>query len=68
VLSHQRNFDIQHIGAQTRFLRGLVTNRTLVLVCLDTVERIMSHNCDLFPVDMRRRFCKSRPLFWEEGH
>ncbi len=24
----------------------------------------MSHNCDLFPVDMQWRFCKSRSLFW----
>jgi hypothetical protein len=29
------HFDIQHIGAQTRFLRSLVTNRTLVVVYLE---------------------------------
>ncbi len=33
------HFDIQHIGAQTRFLRALVTNRTLVLVCLETASK-----------------------------
>jgi hypothetical protein len=29
------HFDIQHIAAQTRFLRALVSRRTLVLVCLE---------------------------------
>jgi hypothetical protein len=29
------HFDIQHIGAQTRFLRTLVTNRTLVVAYLE---------------------------------
>jgi hypothetical protein len=29
------HFDIQHIAAQTRFLRTLITNRTIVLVCLE---------------------------------
>jgi hypothetical protein len=29
------HFDIQHIAAQTRFLRALITNRTVVLVCLE---------------------------------
>ena len=29
------HFDIQHIGAQTRFLRNLVTNRTIVVACLE---------------------------------
>ena len=28
------HFDIQHIGAQTRFLRGLITNRTVVVTYL----------------------------------
>lgn len=30
------HFDIQHIGAQTRFLRNLLTNRTVVVACLET--------------------------------
>ncbi len=29
-------FDIQHIGAQTRFLRNLLTNRTVVVVYLES--------------------------------
>ncbi|HEV7924804.1 MAG TPA: hypothetical protein VGR14_05585 [Verrucomicrobiae bacterium] len=29
------HFDIQHIAAQTRFLRALITNRTIVLICLE---------------------------------
>jgi pimeloyl-ACP methyl ester carboxylesterase len=29
------HFDIQHIAAQTRFLRALITNRTVVLICLE---------------------------------
>jgi hypothetical protein len=28
------HFDIQHIAAQTRFLRTVITNRTIVLACL----------------------------------
>ncbi|MEJ0090482.1 MAG: hypothetical protein WDM80_12175 [Limisphaerales bacterium] len=30
------HFDIQHIGAQTRFLRELITNRTVVVAYLET--------------------------------
>ena len=30
------HFDIQHIGAQTRFLRAVITNRTLVIAYLET--------------------------------
>jgi hypothetical protein len=30
------HFDIQHIGAQTRFLRALLTNRTIVVAYLET--------------------------------
>jgi hypothetical protein len=33
------HFDIQHIGAQTRFLRALVTNRTIVLACLQAQSK-----------------------------
>ena len=33
------HFDIQHIAAQTRFLRALVTNRTIVLVCLEAAGK-----------------------------
>ncbi|MBI4324221.1 MAG: hypothetical protein HY674_03065 [Chloroflexi bacterium] len=33
------HFDIQHIGAQTRFLRTLVTNRTLVIAYLEAAPR-----------------------------
>jgi hypothetical protein len=33
------HFDIQHIGAQTRFLRGLVTNRTVVVAYLETAMK-----------------------------
>ena len=33
------HFDIQHVAAQTRVLRELVTDENLVLVCLDTEER-----------------------------
>jgi hypothetical protein len=33
------HFDIQHIAAQTRFLRALVTNRTIVLICLEAGSR-----------------------------
>ena len=29
------HFDIQHIGAQTRFLRNLLTNQTIVVACLE---------------------------------
>jgi len=33
------HFDIQHIAAQTRFLRAFITNRTVVLVCLEAGSR-----------------------------
>jgi hypothetical protein len=33
------HFNIQHIAAQTRFLRALITNRTVVLVCLEAASR-----------------------------
>jgi hypothetical protein len=33
------HYDIQHIGAQTRFLRGRLTNRTVVVVYLETQSR-----------------------------
>jgi hypothetical protein len=33
------HFGIQHIGAQTRFLRGVLTNSTLVVVYLETDQK-----------------------------
>jgi hypothetical protein len=33
------HFDIQHIAAQTRFLRALETHRTIVLVCLEAASK-----------------------------
>jgi hypothetical protein len=33
------HFDIQHIAAQMRFLRALITNRTVVLVCLEAASK-----------------------------
>ncbi len=33
------HFDIQHIGAQTRFLRELVTNRTIVIAYLEAESK-----------------------------
>lgn len=33
------HFDIQHIGAQTRFLRGLITNRTIVVAYLEAKSK-----------------------------
>jgi hypothetical protein len=33
------HFDTQHIAAQTRFLRALITNRTIVLVCLEAAGK-----------------------------
>ncbi|MCE4563894.1 hypothetical protein INQ51_06185 [Maribellus sp. CM-23] len=30
------HFNIQHIGAQTRFLRGVVAQKTIVVACLET--------------------------------
>jgi len=45
TLGHKRrpgddwHFDIQHIAAQTRFLRALITNRTVVLVCVETASK-----------------------------
>ena len=37
------HFDIQHIGAQTRFLRTLVTNRTIVIAYLEAESRAGPH-------------------------
>jgi hypothetical protein len=70
------HFDIQHIAAQTRFLRALITNRTVVLVCLESASKSWpawrkAHGDQNIPgliESVKRRFAANRLEVVLAGH